>query len=95
MKELFAQILNISISAGILIVVCVLVRLIFRKMPKSVRCLMWLLVAVRLAIPFNIESPFSLQPAREYVTISSGKEGSVAANEFEETVALADRSLDV
>ncbi len=94
MKELFAEILNISISAGILIVVCVLVRLIFKKMPKFVRCLMWLLVAVRLVIPFNIESPFSLQPAREYVTISSGKEGSVAANEFEETVALADRAAD-
>ena len=92
MKELFAQILNISISAGILIVVCVLVRLIFRKMPKSVRCLMWLLVAVRLAIPFNIESPFSLQPAREYVTISLDEEASVGVNEAEETADVADKS---
>ena len=91
MKELFAQILNISISAGILIVVCVLVRLIFRKMPKSVRCLMWILVAVRLAIPFNIESPFSLQPAREYVTISSGEEDSVEVNEFEKTADATDK----
>ncbi|SEP54642.1 Signal transducer regulating beta-lactamase production, contains metallopeptidase domain [Lachnospiraceae bacterium NE2001] len=71
MKELFAGILNISISAGILIVVCVLVRLLFRNMPKYIRCLMWLLVAVRLAIPFAIESPFSLLPAREYVTATS------------------------
>ena len=91
MKELFAQILNISISAGILIVVCVLVRLIFRKMPKSVRCLMWLLVAVRLAIPFNIESPFSLQPAREYVTISSDEEASVGVNEAEKTADATDK----
>ena len=91
MKELFAQILNISISAGILIVVCVLVRLIFRKMPKSVRCLMWILVAVRLAIPFNIESPFSLQPAREYVTISSDEEASVGVNEAEKTAYATDK----
>ena len=71
MKELFAEILNISISAGILIVVCILVRLVFKNMPKFVRCLMWLLVAVRLAFPFDIESPFSLLPAKEYVTVST------------------------
>ena len=71
MKELFTGILNISISEGILIIVCTLVRLIFRRMPKFVRCLMWLLVAIRLAVPFSIESPFSLLPAREYVTVSS------------------------
>ena len=71
MKELFTGILNISISAGILIIVCTLVRLIFRRMPKFVRCLMWLLVAIRLAVPFAIESPLSLLPAREYVTVSS------------------------
>ncbi len=71
MKEFFTGILNISISAGILIIVCTLVRLIFRRMPKFVRCLMWLLVAIRLAVPFAIESPLSLLPAREYVTVSS------------------------
>ena len=71
MKELFTGILNISISAGILIIVCTLVRLIFRRMPKFVRCLMWMLVAIRLAVPFAIESPLSLLPAREYVTVSS------------------------
>ena len=79
MRELFAEILNISISAGILIIVCVLVRLLFKKMPKFVRCLMWLLVAIRLAIPFAIESPLSLLPAREYVTVSSN--GIVSTDE--------------
>ena len=67
MKEIFTDILNISITAGILIGVCILVRCIFKKMPKYMRCLMWLLVAVRLAIPFTIESPFSMLPAKEYV----------------------------
>ena len=74
MKELFTGILNISISAGILIVVCILVRWLFKDMPKFVRCIMWLIVAVRLAIPFNIECPLSLLPAKDYVTVGTGYE---------------------
>lgn len=81
MKELFAGILNISISAGILIVVCVLVRLAFKNMPKFVRCLMWLLVAVRLVIPFSIESPFSMLPKKDYVTVSV-TQGEVGDSEY-------------
>ena len=68
MKGIFTGILNISISAGILIVVCIIIRMLFKNMPKFVRCLMWLLVAIRLAVPFSIESPFSMLPAKEYVT---------------------------
>ena len=101
MKELFTGILNISISAGILIIVCVLVRLIFRKMPKFVRCLMWLLVAVRLAIPFAIESPLSLLPAREYVTVSSNNEAADKVadkaeliNNVDSADAAADTAVD-
>ncbi len=49
-------------------------------MPKFVRCLMWLLVAIRLAVPFAIESPFSLLPAREYVTVSSNEASDKVAD---------------
>ena len=85
MKEFFTGILNISISAGILIIVCTLVRLIFRRMPKFVRCLMWLLVAIRLAVPFAIESPLSLLPAKEYVTVSSNDNADVVGNAYNNT----------
>lgn len=85
MKELFTEILNISISAGILIIVCTLVRLIFRRMPKFVRCLMWLLVAIRLAVPFAIESPLSLLPTKEYVTVSSNDNADVVGNAYNNT----------
>ena len=85
MKELFTGILNISISAGILIIVCTLVRLIFRRMPKFVRCLMWLLVAIRLAVPFAIESPLSLLPTKEYVTVSSNDNADVVGNAYNNT----------
>lgn len=85
MKELFTEILNISISAGILIIVCTLVRLVFRRMPKFVRCLMWLLVAIRLAVPFAIESPLSLLPTKEYVTVSSNDNADVVGNAYNNT----------
>ena len=81
MKELFTGILNISISAGILIVVCILVRWLFKDMPKFVRCIMWLIVAVRLAIPFNIECPLSLLPAKDYVTVGTEYETGFYSDE--------------
>ena len=81
MKELFAEILNMSISAGILIAVCIVIRVLFKNMPKFVRCLMWLLVAVRLVIPFSIESPFSMLPKKDYVTVSV-TQGEVGNSEY-------------
>ncbi len=77
MRDVFTGILNISISATFLIVVCVLVRKFFRNMPKYIRCFMWLLVALRLAVPFSIESSLSLLPTKEYVTIDQTVNHSV------------------
>ena len=77
MRDVFTGILNISISATFLIVVCVLVRKFFRNMPKFIRCFMWLLVALRLAVPFSIESSLSLLPTKEYVTIDQTGNHSV------------------
>ena len=67
MREVFTEIINMSISASFLIAACILVRFLFKQMPKYIRCLIWILVGVRLLVPFTIESPFSLLPAREYV----------------------------
>lgn len=68
MTELFYTILNMSISASILILVVLLLRLLFRKAPKWVTVLLWGLVAVRLICPFAVESPFSLMPKTEWIT---------------------------
>lgn len=93
MREVFTGILNISITASILIAVCILVRFIFRNMPKSVRCIMWMLVAVRLAIPFTIESPFSLLPAKEYVATTSHLSSNSATNTTELTSLTVDKCV--
>ncbi len=68
MTELFYTILNMSISASILILAVLLLRLLFRKAPKWISVLLWGLVAVRLICPFALETPFSLMPKTEWIT---------------------------
>ncbi len=62
MTEVFLKIVNMSLSAGWLVLVVVLLRLILKKAPKWVFVFMWGLVAVRLLIPFSMESAFSMLP---------------------------------
>ena len=65
MEAAFLKILNMSLSASILILVVLLVRLLLFRAPKWVRGVLWAIVAVRLVLPFSIESIFSLIPAAE------------------------------
>lgn len=71
MNELFYTMLNMSISASILVLVVLLLRLVFRKAPKWMNVLLWALVAVRLICPFAVESPFSLMPKTEWIVQDS------------------------
>ncbi|MBR5916537.1 MAG: peptidoglycan DD-metalloendopeptidase family protein [Lachnospiraceae bacterium] len=70
MSGVFLKILNISITAGWLILAVILIRLLFKKAPKWLTCLLWGLVALRLLIPFSIESALSLIPSGEVVSES-------------------------
>lgn len=45
-----------------------LARLALRRAPKWAVCLLWVLVAVRLVLPFSLQSPVSLQAAQSPVT---------------------------
>lgn len=60
MSELLAQILNMSITASFVIATVIVLRLILKKAPKWIRCIMWGMVAVKLIIPFSFESKLSL-----------------------------------
>lgn len=42
-------------------------RLFLRKTPKWITCLLWCIVALRLVMPFTLESPLSLIPSAEVV----------------------------
>lgn len=70
MSEIFLKVVNMSISAGWLVLAVLLLRLVLKKAPKWVNVLLWGLVAVRLICPFSFESILSLIPSTE--TISPG-----------------------
>lgn len=79
MGEIFLKLLNMSITASWLILVVLSIRLFFRKMPKWVNCLLWGVVAVRLIVPFSIESSLSLQPSAQPIQSSTVTSGEVSA----------------
>ncbi|MBP5237053.1 MAG: hypothetical protein J6128_06005, partial [Clostridia bacterium] len=62
MSEVFLRILNMSLTASFLILAVILVRLILRRAPKWIACVLWALVAVRLILPVSVESSLSLVP---------------------------------
>ncbi len=58
--ELFLKVLNLSIGAVPLMAVILLLRFIFKKIvPRKVFYFAWILVFVRLMIPFSVESDLS------------------------------------
>ena len=78
MSSCFLKVLNISITAGWLVLAVVLLRFALRKAPKWVCCMLWGLVALRLVLPFTIESRFSLLPSGEPVQTGSATAASAA-----------------
>lgn len=62
MEELFFAFLRAGIFGSVIIVLVLLLRLCLRKAPRQLICILWLLAAVRLVLPFTIESRLSLQP---------------------------------
>lgn len=77
MDVIFLKLLNMSITAGWLILAVLCIRLIFRKIPKWISCLLWGIVAIRLLCPFSIESQFSVMPSTETIKTSTVVEGEV------------------
>ena len=63
----FSVILNISIAASWMVLAVIVLRLILKKAPKWIHVALWGLVAVRLLMPFSIESAYSLIPSTETV----------------------------
>lgn len=62
MEIFLTALLRASVYGSIVICVILLLRLALRKAPKKYICLLWLLAALRLLMPFEIESSISLQP---------------------------------
>ena len=67
MTEFFVSVVNMSISAGWIVLAVLLLRLLLKKAPKWITVLLWGIVAVRLICPFTIESALSLIPSAQTI----------------------------
>ena len=56
----FVKLLNMSAASAILIGVVLVLRMVFRKLPKKYLCVLWLFVALRLCCPFMLSSSLSV-----------------------------------
>ena len=68
MAAVFLKLLNLSISASWLVLAVLVLRLISKRSPKWMNVLLWGIVALRLVLPFSIESVLSLIPSAETVS---------------------------
>ena len=60
--SLFWQVVRLSLTAGWMILVLLALRPLLKKAPRRFSCLLWGLVAIRLALPFSFESRVSMVP---------------------------------
>lgn len=64
----FSNVLNVSIAASWLVLAVLVLRFVLKKAPKWVFVALWGIVALRLLMPFSIESTFSLLPSPHTVS---------------------------
>ena len=84
-KDLFSSVLTISLSAGLIACLVMLLRLVLKKSPRFLVCALWALVAVRLLVPALPESKVSLMPRQ----VSSGSlVEEIAARPVESTLRV-------
>ncbi len=67
LEDVFLKVFNMSLTAVWIILAIIVLRLVFKKAPKTFACALWLLAAVRLVLPFSVESALSLVPSGEVI----------------------------
>ena len=87
MSEIFSCILKLSVDASYMIVAVILARLLLRKSSKVFRKILWILVGVRLAVPFSFESVLSLVPQNTNVISNGSLTGGNVTSVPAQTVA--------
>ncbi len=75
MNLVFTKIVNMSISAGILISAVILIRLLSKKIPRKIFIIVWILVMIRLVCPVSFSNTLSPVPG-EFCLGNTLKDGS-------------------
>lgn len=68
MAQIFFKVINNALTVSLLISVILAIRLVCRKIPKWISCLLWGLVAVKLIVPVSVVSVLSLIPTSEPIS---------------------------
>ena len=98
MAQVFLRLVQISFAAGWMVLAAVVLRLLMKKAPRRIVCLLWALVALRLLCPVQITWRASLMPPQETVvqaaqtTLSTPGQAASAATEPAAPSAAPDRT---
>ena len=65
LQILFLKILNMSLTSALIILLVLIVRILFQKVPKKYIYLFWSVALFRLLCPFSLESIWSMIPSAE------------------------------
>ncbi len=96
MKEMFELLFSVTLSTNVFIIAILLLRFLFKNSSKNSRLFLWLLVGVKLILPFNIKSKFSLIPegiVEKSTQSASGIVGDVVRSGTYENESLFDSKL--
>ncbi|MBR2751640.1 MAG: hypothetical protein IKM88_07490 [Lachnospiraceae bacterium] len=69
MSSVFIKLLNLSFSAGFLILAVIVMRAVLKRAPKWFPCVLWAMVGIRLICPFSFESVTSVIPSSEPIPV--------------------------
>lgn len=73
MEQLFISVLNMSLTAGITILVVLIIRLMLKRAPKIFSYALWAVVLFRLLCPFSFSSAISLLGFLRAPNVEQGK----------------------
>lgn len=90
LEKVFAGILNMSLTAGIIIPFVVVLRLLLRRAPKIFSYVLWAVVLFRLLCPFSFSAAFSLLGALDVPKAAGGQISYISANVGEVAAPKAD-----
>ncbi len=78
MEGIFLNILNMSLTAGVIIVAVLIIRLFLKRLPKKYSYFLWSVVAFRLLCPVSFSSIFSIFNLKIFSKVNiTGRENNV------------------
>ena len=77
MDAVFIKVLNMALTASFVILAVMLMRLFTKRISRRLTCVLWALVAIRLIMPFSLQTAFSLIPSPSPVTVAQTVEATV------------------